>query len=99
MFVRGARLSFVSAEINEAQERQMAAGDEPTKKYRIRVQLKISPHLSKIQKNKNRINSTCSKSSTKNIGSTRLDQNPKRKKLDQLDLIQIQYKKYWINST
>ena len=85
MFVRGARLSFVSAEINEAQERQMAAGDEPTKKYRIRVQLKISPHLSKIQKNKNRINSTCSKSSTKI--------------LDQLDLIKIQKEKNWINLT
>ena len=35
--------------------------------------------LSKIQKEKNWINLTWSKSSTKNIGSTRLDQHPKRK--------------------
>ena len=40
-----------------------------------------------------------SKSSTKNIGSNRVDQNPKRKKLDLLDMIKIQYKKYWIKST
>ena len=52
----------------------------------------------KSKKNKNWINSTWSKSSTKNIGSTRLDPNPKRKKLDQLDLIQIQNKTYWIKS-
>ena len=88
VFVRGARLSFVSAEINEAQGRHRAAGDEPTKKYRIRVQRKISRHLRKIQKIK--------------IGSTRLDSNPirykkywinstwsksKKKKLDQHHLI------------
>ena len=85
VFVRGARSSFVSAEINEAQGRHRAAGDEPTKKYRIRVQRKISRHLRKIQKIK--------------IGSTRLDPNPLQKILDQLDLIQIQFKKYWINST
>ena len=50
VFVRGARLSFVSAEINEAQGRHRAAGDEPTKKYRLWVQQKISRHLTKIQK-------------------------------------------------
>ena len=96
VFVRGARLSFVSAEINEAQGRHRAAGDEPTKKYRIRVQLKISRHLRKIQKRK--------------IGSTRFDSNPVQKILDQLDLIKIQKEKigstpldtnskgkYWIN--
>ena len=75
VFVRGARLSFVSAEINEAQGRHRAAGDEPTKKYRIRVQRKISCHLRKIQKIK--------------IGSNRLDPNPVQKILDQLDLIKI----------
>ena len=78
VFVRGARLSFVSAEINEAQGRHRAAGDEPTKKYRIRVQLKISRHLRKIQKIK--------------IGSTWLDSNPGQKILDQLELIKIQKK-------
>ena len=79
MFSRSARLSFVSAEINEAQGRHKAAGDEPTKKYRIRVQLKISRHLRKIQKIK--------------IGSTRLDSNPVQKILDQLDLSKIQKNK------
>ena len=66
----------MSAEINEAQGRHRAAGDEPTKKYRIRVQRKISRHLRKIQKIK--------------IGSTRLDPNPVQRILDQLDLIKIQ---------
>ena len=87
VFVRGARLSFVSAEINEAQGRHRAAGDEPTKKYRIRVQLKISRHLRKIQKIK--------------IGSTWLDSNPGQKILDQLELIKIQKIKIgstWLDS-
>ena len=87
VFVRGARLSFVSAEINEAQGRHRAAGDEPTKKYRIRVQLKISRHLRKIQKIK--------------IGSTWLDSNPGQKILDQLELIKIQKKNIgstWLDS-
>ena len=79
VFVRGARLSFVSAEINEAQGRHRAAGDEPTKKYRIRVQLKISRHLNKIQKIK--------------IGSSRFDSNPVQRILDQVDLIKIQKEK------
>ena len=99
VFVRGARLSFVSAEINEAQGRHRAAGDEPTKKYRIASTAKNIAPVEKNPKNKNWINSTWSKSSRKNIGSTRLDPNSKNKKLDQLDLIQIQFKKYWINST
>ena len=75
VFVRGARLSFVSAEINEAQGRHRAAGDEPTKKYRIRVQLKISRHLRKIQKRK--------------IGSTWLDSNPGQKISDQIDFPEL----------
>ena len=58
VFVRAARLSFVSAEINEAQGRHRAAGDEPTKKYRIRVQRKNIAPLEKNPKNKNWINST-----------------------------------------
>ena len=80
---------------------------KPTKKYRIRVQLKISRHLNKIQKIKigsSRFDSNpvqkildqvdLIKIQKEKIGSTSLDTNPGQKILDQLDLIQIQRTKY-----
>ena len=74
---------FIIENMNNMPISIFEAGDEPTKKYRIRVQLKISRHLRKIQKIK--------------IGSTRLDSNPLQKILDQLDLVKIQKNKNWIN--
>ena len=57
MFVCGASFSFVSAEINEALERHMAAGDEPKKKVPNSSTAKNIAPLEQNPKNKNRIKS------------------------------------------